>query len=68
MYIRYDEVEGRDMLPLIKQSFNFPNRKIEFTHGPSVQKVWAEGLTKLIRNRNPEWSRLIRGRSFQSLH
>jgi hypothetical protein len=49
------------MLPLIKQSFDFPKRKIELTHGPSVQASWVDGLKRLIRNRNPEWSRLVRG-------
>ncbi|KAK3208917.1 hypothetical protein GRF29_69g138603 [Pseudopithomyces chartarum] len=60
VYIRFDDIEGRDILPLIKQSFNFPKRKIELTHGPSVQASWVDGLKRLIRNRNPEWSRLVR--------
>lgn len=66
VYIRFDDIEGRDILPLIKQSFNFPKRKIELTHGPSVQASWVDGLKRLIRNRNPEWSRLVRGKLFHS--
>ncbi|KAF1980401.1 hypothetical protein BU23DRAFT_562761 [Bimuria novae-zelandiae CBS 107.79] len=61
IYLIGDELEGRDVLPLIKHILQFPNRTITLRPGVTVNEKLAMHLDILLQNRNPEWIRWVRG-------
>lgn len=60
IFLRQDDMRGRDLLRLVKHKLRFPDYTIVFQQLAAVSEVRARGLEQLVNNQHPTWNRWIR--------